>query len=206
MINLKNDSEVREIVPEGNHVARLYSIIEVGTVPVAYQEEPSRQIRLTWELSEELREFDSQQKPMVIGNKYTASMYKEAKLRKVIEGMVGKLTDEQADEFDLRTVLGKPCLLNVVHTVAKNGKTYANVASAAPLPKAVKEVPEQMNKSIFLGYEDWDEEMYQSVPQWIKNEMDASVEMKTRSGVSQEKDVFSKEIDNGDIDASLIPF
>lgn len=185
MINLKNESKPRELTPEGNHIARLYSIIEVGTVPVAYKEEPSRQVRFTWELPEEMREFNEEQKPMVIGNKYTASMYKEAKLRKVVEGMVGKLSDEEADEFDLHTILGKVCMLNVVHTVGKNGKTYANVASAAPIPKAVKEVPEQINESVYLDYADFDQAVYEKLPEWIKKEMAESTEMKEKNGAAK---------------------
>lgn len=201
MINLKGEKTEREIVPEGNHIARLYSIIELGTVPVAYKEEPVRQVRFTWELPEEMREFDEKQKPMVIGNAYTASMYKEAKLRKIVEGVVGKMTDAEADEFDLHSVIGKPCMLNVVHTLAKNGKTYANVASAAPLPKAVKEVPEQINPSLYFDYADFEDATYEKIPQWIRNEMAESEEMKKRVS-----DLANSTVAESPTDASAIPF
>lgn len=181
--------EERPILPEGNHLARLYSVVEIGTVPVAYREEPARQIRLTWELPEETAEFDGVQKPLVIGNKYTASMYKESKLRKIVEGMTGKLDDKEADDFDLQTLLGKACMLNVVHTVGKNGKTYANVASAAPLPKAIKEVPEQFNPSVWLDYQDgWSEEVYGKLPAWVQREMQESQEMVEKEPGYSKKD------------------
>lgn len=192
--------EERPILPEGNHLARLYSVVEIGTVPVAYREEPARQIRLTWELPEEIAEFDGVQKPLVIGNKYTASMYKESKLRKIVEGMSGKLDDKEADEFDLQTLLGKACMLNVVHTTGKNGKTYANVASAAPLPKAIKEVPDQFNNSIWLDYgEGWNEEVYNSLPQWVRNEMGESQEM-------VEKALGYKKVEADEFENNIQPF
>lgn len=199
MIDLKGEKTEREIVPEGNHIARLYSIIEIGTVPVAYQEEPSRQVQLTWELPEEMRDFDGEQKPMVIGNAYTASTFRLAKLRGIIEGMVGKLSDQEADEFNLHDLQGKVCMLNVVHTVAKNGKTYANVSGTSPLPKAVKDVPEALNAPLYFDYGDFDEATYARIPQWIKNKMAESKEMKERDGFS-EKDADIEEI------AKNIPF
>lgn len=199
MISLKSDTKPRELVPAENHIARLYSIVEVGTVPVAYKEEPSRQVRLTWELPEEMREFNGENKPMVIGGKYTASMYKEAKLRKIVEGIVGKMTDEEADEFDLHTILGKACMLNVVHTVGKNGKTYANVASAAPLPKAVKDIPTQFNDSVWFDYSEFDQVVFEKLPEWMRKEMMESEEYKNRGTMAA--DPFGD-----DLDVANIPF
>ena len=48
-----------EVVPAGNHVARLYEIIHIGTIPTTYkgEEKMTDKIRLTFELCDERKEF-----------------------------------------------------------------------------------------------------------------------------------------------------
>jgi hypothetical protein len=57
-----------EPVPAGTHIARLFEIIHVGTVPDTYQGETrmSSQVRLNFELCNEKREFDGVEKPLAI--------------------------------------------------------------------------------------------------------------------------------------------
>ena len=180
MIDFNAEKPVRELVPTGNHIARLYSIIEIGHVTEEYmgQEKRMHKIRLTWELPEEKREFDGEQKPMVIGREYTVSLYEGSNLRPIVEGMLGELDEEN---FDIKELLGKPCMLQVVHKTSKtSGREYALISSAAQLPKGLK-APEQFNPSVYLDYkEGWDDAAYEALPQFIKDDMAESEEMKSR--------------------------
>src|SRR5437763_1812728 len=105
-------------VPAGNHVARLYKIVHVGTVPKMWQgqETQSDQVMLTFELCNEKKEFreGEGEKPLSISTRFeTYSMGKKANLRKLIEGMLGvSLHDDEAYSFNLDDILGEASLLN----------------------------------------------------------------------------------------------
>ncbi len=82
---------------------------------------------------------------MVINlNKLTNTMGEKGKLRPLIEGIIGtKLDTEEAEFFELTDILGMECMVNVVHDT-KGEKTYARIASTAPVPKGMK-VPAAIN-------------------------------------------------------------
>lgn len=194
MIDFKNSDKPREVVPAGGHIATLYSIVELGTMETEYMGEKklSRKIRLTWELPEELREFDGVQKPMVVGKTYTASLYEQAKLRPIVEGMLGGLTEAQEESFDIKSLLGTSCMIQVA-TEEYNGNKYASVVSCTQLPKSVT-APAQFNDSVYFDYATFDEKTYEALPNWMKDKMAESSEMKTRNGISREKDIDPADI------------
>lgn len=93
-------------VPKGNHVARLYQIIHIGTVPTTFQGETrmTDKIRLTFELCNERKSFKEgdPEKPYSVSREFTFSMGKKSNLRAFIEGFGGtKLHDEEAYNFDI---------------------------------------------------------------------------------------------------------
>ncbi len=58
----KADTKPRELVPVGNHVARLFKIVNIGTVPTPYLNEDGSvkeqsRIRLYFELPHEMRDL-----------------------------------------------------------------------------------------------------------------------------------------------------
>ena len=182
----KTDMKEREIVPVGNHVARLYSIIEIGHLPDMFNEgKLVHKMRLTFELPEEVREFDGKETTMVIGGKYTVSLYEKANLRPIVEGMLGKLDEEDTANFDFRTLIGKPCMVQVVHQTSQQGKTYAKILSVTQVPKKL-EVPAPFNLSQYFDYSYRSEEsIYQGLPQFIKDDMAVSTEMKRKVSGSE---------------------
>lgn len=189
------DQKPRELVPAGAHVARLYSIVEIGTIEGEYMGNPTqkRKVRLTWELPEETREFDGEMKPLVIGKTYTISLFEQAKLRPIVVGMLGGLTEEQEENFDIKSLLGQPCMLQVTHEEF-SGRKYANVAGATQLPKSVK-APKQYNENVYLDYaEGWDDAVYGKLPQFIKDKMAESHEMKARNGADGFEEIDPKDI------------
>lgn len=180
-----------EPAPAGNHVARLYQIIHVGTVPTEWQGEKRKvaQVRLSFELCNEKKEFKEGEgeKPIAISTRFlTFSMGRKANLRKLIEGMLGvSLYDEEAASFDLEGILGRACLLNVVHTEGTNGVTYANVQGASPLPRGL-EAPEMVNEAKLIDINTVDIAAIEELPEFIKEKMYASDEYAARTGKSQE--------------------
>jgi len=174
-----------EPVPSGNHVARLYRIIHIGTVTEAYQGEDkqSNKIMLSFELPNETKVFKEEkgEEPLVISREYTLSMAPKANLRKFIEGMIGTaLHDGEAESFDIAELIGKPCMLNVVHKVSKaTGNPYAMIAGAAPIPKGLI-VPVQKNASRVLDYVNWNQELFDSLSEFHKEKIRSSEEYKKK--------------------------
>lgn len=187
-IDFKGTEKPRELVPAGAHIAILYSAVELGTMEVEFNGEKKKQrkIRLTWELPEEMRDFDGVQKPMVIGKTYTISLFEQAKLRPIVVGMLGSLTEEEEENFNIKSLLGKPCMLQVTHEDF-NGKKYASVVSATQLPKSVP-APVQFNETQYFDYAEFDQETYDKLPAFVKDKMAESDEMKTRNGFAAKED------------------
>ena len=188
MIDFKGTDKPKELAPVGAHIATIYSIVQLGTMQGEYMGKPTRKnkIRITWELPEELRDFDGEMKPMVVGKTYTASLYEQSKLRPIVEGILGGLSPEQESDFAIESLIGKSCMIQLAHA-EYNGNEYADVVSCTQLPKSVK-APKQINPSVYLDYqESWDEAVYESLPQWMKDKMAESEEMKARkSGYPEE--------------------
>lgn len=187
MIPISKSDKQYELVPEGSHVGRLYSIVEIGHVPNTYPGKEgtmSHKVRLTFELPEE-KMVDG--RPFVIGGKYTISLGDKSNLLPLVEGIVGTMTDDDKEQFDFKSLLEKTCLVSVVHRVSNTGKKYAQIASTAKLPKSMK-APEQINPSVYLDYHGgWDETIYSLLPQFYKDDMATSSEM-------QEKKINPEEI------------
>lgn len=122
-----------EKAPEGVHFAVCVGVWDIGTQPSDLYK-PARKVVLCWEL---VGETAADGKPFTISQSFTMSLHEKSTLRPKIEAWRGKvITDAEAQKFDLATLLGRPCQLQVTHKES-NGKTYANVTSIMAIPKGV---------------------------------------------------------------------
>ncbi|MGS0922592.1 phage replication initiation protein, NGO0469 family [Neisseria gonorrhoeae] len=66
-------------------------------------------------------------------------------------------TPEERDNFDLRNILGKPCLLSIAHQESSDGKTtYANISAISNKMKSY--TPKHPDNAVFafdLSDPDW---------------------------------------------------
>ena len=198
MIEATNDSQPRELIPSGNHVARCYSMVHVGTNKelIMGAEKILNKVRLTWELPTELRVFneDKGEQPMVISKEYTLSMHEKSNLRKDLESWRGQgFTEEEAKSFDITKLLGLPCLLNVIHKTSKKGSEYSNISSITTLIKGM-DCPAQVNETFEFNYTDkFDSVLVESFPDFIKDKIKSSSEYKACIGML-EGDAHENEI------------
>jgi hypothetical protein len=170
-------------VPAGNHVARLYEIIHVGTIPIEWKGEQKMtdKIRLNFELCNEKKEFKEGEgeKPFSISREFTYSWGPKGNLRPFVEGFIGtKLHDDEAYNFNLEDLLGDACLLNVVHT-EKDGNTYSNIQGASPLPKGMA-APEIVNEKRSLDINSIPYVAIEKLPLFIQAKMYSSEEFSNR--------------------------
>ena len=122
--------------PSGNHAARVCEVVYIGTVTTDFQgvKTDKLQIRLGFEIPSELRDDGE---PFVVSTfPMTASTNKKSAFRKLALGIMGS---EPGNDFDSEQLMGKECLINVVHTASKKDANvvYANITGASPLPKGM---------------------------------------------------------------------
>lgn len=159
-----------EPVPEGTHIARCINVIDQGLQETRFGakektyisfEVPDVRVKFT----KDDVEYD---KPAIIGSSYTTSLHEKSILGKLLTSWRGKkFTDDERKGFDLFTVLGAPCLINVTHNES-NGKLYANIESIMRLTKGMK-CPEVEHE--LIGYTPMDNDMAKNLdklPEWLQ--------------------------------------
>lgn len=163
--------------PAGTHVARCYRIIDLGTQHGEYQGQPNvrNQIMVQWELPSELMDDG---KPYSVSKFYTNSLSEKATLRADLESWRSRgFTAEELMKFDLMNIIGKPCMVTVVH--AESGK--AKVTSVSAMPKGMQ-CPSQVNESDAFWIDEWDDNKFHALPKKIQDIIVQSDEYKAFSG------------------------
>lgn len=169
-----------ELCPEGNHLAICVRFVDLGTQKTSYmgKDKTQRKVLITWELCEETCEDGE---PFYISKRYTWSTYEKAALRKDLESWRGKKfqdSDFGPDGFDIRNILGKPCLLNVNHSTHEQ-KTYADVVAITPVPRGINPpLPKLLTH--FFGMDDQpDMDVFSLLSEGIQTTIKQSPEFQT---------------------------
>lgn len=157
-------------------MARCVSVISLGTQH-SDQFADTFKVMLGFELPTELVTIEGQQTPMVITKDYTCSLNKKANLRQHLDSWRGRaFTPEELKGFDMKKILGVPCLLTIIHKVSGQGKTYATIAGISGLPKGMA-CPEQFHASVSFEIEEGpDSETFKKLPQWVQAKIKACEE------------------------------
>lgn len=170
-------------IPEGAYPARIYSFIHLGTVP-GFQGQLQNKVRLTFEFPTEMKVFKEEngEQPMVLSQEYTLSTHEKSQLRKVIDACDPKALktlgdDGLVDAYDAEQLVGKACLVTVIHKDGKDGAVFANIGSCTVIPKGM-ECPAQINESKVLSYDNFNQEVFDSLPAFIQDKMKSSLEYK----------------------------
>jgi hypothetical protein len=201
----------RELVPEGTHVARIYEYIHLGTQKGEWEGKELIQykLRFTFEFPTEKHVFKEgeEAKPLVMSYDATLSFNEKANLRKLAEACAGKMTDAEAVNFDVDTLVGKACLIAVAHKPPKEGIVYAYITGFMPLMKGLTVDP-QINPTKMLTFEHWDEEVFEALPKFVKEKIVVSPEYKILKGEKAiETKGYQGDISNGEAtNSDDIPF
>lgn len=132
--------------PEGLYQAVCVDVVDLGEEQTPWGSK--QKIRIHWmlgtvdEATGETRVMmNDEGYPFQVAAKYTNSMNEKANLRKAIETWRGRaFTPEEQkkliDEgFDVEKLIGANCQLQIVHNVADDGRTFANVQAIVMLDK-----------------------------------------------------------------------
>lgn len=168
-----------ELPPEGATLGILVECIDLGTVLNEKFGRFLHQIRLTWELPFELM---SDGRPFLISKIYTLSLFgsqkNKSKLRADLEAWRGKeFKKQELDQgFNFSKLLGHCCTLTITHS-ERDGGTYANILSIGAVPKG-QETFDPFHPIKFLDLDAFDQEVFESLPEWVRKRIEESAEFK----------------------------
>jgi hypothetical protein len=168
-------------IPEGVHIGRCYGVVDLGTHHNAKFDRTTRKVLLQWEIPSERIELERDgQKldlPRAISKSYTLSVNEKAALRKLVEAWIGrKLTATELAGFDVKSLLGKACQIQIVHVQSQDGsRTYANIGAIMALPKGTP-VPKPENALQYFAFEEGVVPQIEGLPEWIQKVIHASDE------------------------------
>lgn len=121
--------------PEGVHQGVCVDVVDLGVIP-GFGGKMQHKVMIVWQIDERRDDMTR----FLLFKQYTLSLNEKATLRKDLEAWRGKaFTRSEEMGFDVEVLVGANAMLNVQHRPSKDGsKTYANVVSLMPLPKALQ--------------------------------------------------------------------
>ena len=202
---ISDNSKEFKIAPAGNHMARLYSVIDLGHQATEWAGETKimHKVVLTWELH---GKDDNEQplttddgKPLIVSKRYTVMLGEQARLRQDLEAWSNKkMTAEDRKNFDLKNLLGKFCMVNITHS--EDGKC-ANISGISPVPSALRaHQPEGFNPTKIFWLQDYKQEVFDSLSNYYKEKIMESSEWRGQKAKDKNKVTIE------DSDLSDIPF
>ena len=136
---VKQPDEKFPTAPEGTFVGVCVDEVALGKIKSSFngEERERDMVRLVWQIEE----TNEEGKPHIVKQDYTASLDEKAKLKKHLQSWRGRaFTQAELMGFDLETVVGAGCLLNIVHATGRRGGTFANVEGVMKLPKNMEPI------------------------------------------------------------------
>lgn len=179
-----SDSKPRELIPPGTYVARCVWLIDLGTQDDSYQGKPkiTPKVRITWELPTETRVFDEKkgEQPFFISKKYTNFLSDRSNLSADLISWRGRpFTPEEAKGFDLRKILGAPCMLSIIHEQGKESKKMREkITAITPIPKGFT-CPPAMSELIAYDVSQGRDAVYESLHEFLKEDIAKCHEWRT---------------------------
>ena len=168
-------------VDAGTYPARCIKVIDLGTQHGEYLgiAQIKKQVLITFELPTELIESGEWAgSPYSISKFYTASLGEKATLRHDLEAWRGRpFTEDELKGFDLKNVLGKPCMISVIKT--DTGKSKIN--SVMAVMKGMT-VPDAINTFVYFDIDEWDNGIFIGLTDGIKKIIMQSDEASDRQG------------------------
>lgn len=122
----------RELPDADLHNAVCCFAFDLGQYPDPRWGKVQHKVILAWELEQTMADG----RRFMLSKEYTLSLFDKALLFKHLTSWKGSaLSAAELKGLDLETLVGKPCRIMVIHHVAANGKTYANIDAVLPPDK-----------------------------------------------------------------------
>lgn len=178
---IKSTSRPVTLIEEGTYPARVVQIIDLGVQRNNFDaaKPPKQKVRVSYELVTEFVEDENgdpdESRPRWVHEEFFLSPMTQEKGTSTKRM---KAYDPKGElEGDLTLALGRPCLVTV-STKQKKDKTGSyNIVPTDGVSAPMKgfPVPELVNDPVLFLTDSWDEEIYQSLPEFIRDIIDSRV-------------------------------
>ncbi len=131
-----------------------------------------RQLSVAFELPNDTMESGEQKGlPLMVSKDFTASMHKRAGLRKLVNASSKKdLTDAEANDIDVESLIGRGVLLQIEHYTNKKNQTGVKVGNIMRLDSRTV-VPALVNPPIVISADSSLEAINSLKPDWLKDKV-----------------------------------
>jgi hypothetical protein len=133
---VRDEGGIREKPMLGLHDAICCFVEDIGThvTKTQYGNKAQHKIVVIWELDEDLKTGEYAGKPFLMNKQYTFTLFEKGNLAKDLESWFSKkISDEtRKNGFDLHTLIGRKCQLNLVES--EDGK-FVNISNVLPASK-----------------------------------------------------------------------
>lgn len=163
-----------KLVPAGAHVAVCDQVIDLG-IQDGGQYEPRQKIYVRWQIPGErvkwTKDGKEQEGPAVIGRQFSLSLSEKSNLRPILESWRGRgFNPQELKGFDIKNVLGAPCMVQVTHETLRDGKTIAKVATVMSLPKGIQK-PVLESDAIYFDADAQDPAILGKLSKWLREKI-----------------------------------
>lgn len=167
------------LLAEGTYPAVCNMLIDLGDQYSEKFDKTSRQVLICWELPNETLDNGETRR---FSKTYTASLNSKGNLRRDLISWRGRdFTIDELKAFDLKNIVGAPCLLQIIHKTAVDGQKRASIAGIMSLPKGMP-VPALTDGFVIL---DLDEpgafDKLDQLPEWVQERIKQSDTYKQRT-------------------------
>ena len=157
-----------KLTPAGSHLAICTGVVDLGTQKSTYEgkEKHARKVRLIWELCEEKKDDGT---PMTTGKSYTLSLADRSTLRAHLQSWRGlAFSPDELKKFDLVNILGKPCVLTIIHEPkAGGGGMRDSLSTITGLVKGMP-IPKQVTPSMIFDIDEYSDESFDKLPAFLQ--------------------------------------
>lgn len=126
-------TSIYPIPPAGLHVAVCVDVIDLGLQP-GFQGVPTQKVDFVWEL--ETKGVDG--KRYNVRSRYTNSIHPKSNMGRMLASWCG-VGFEQRNSFDLETMIGQACQVQVMHRLKSEGRIRAWASIVLPPPQGMND-------------------------------------------------------------------
>jgi len=174
-IIVKESEFTSQPIPEDSYVAGCFAVYDLGTHFSEMYKKSQHELVIYWELPELRLKFEKDCKtfdiPRVVSCRYTAGLggsSKPSKLREHLVGWRGRdFTVEEARGFELKNILGKFCVLQIIHKVDAKGQARHKISTITKIMKGMTVPAKTEHELIMCSLADNEFKFPEGTPAWI---------------------------------------
>jgi len=144
-----------QLVPPDNHPGRLIQVIDIGTRDGDYG--PNHRVVLVFELPETSAVFNDERgpEPFCVRRWYPLNLSKKSDLGKDLRTwLLPSVVEKLVLTKNFGPLLGKQCLVNVIHEPGRDGDLREKIVAITACPKGMGELPEPINDVFVYSIKD----------------------------------------------------